>query len=145
MKRMIALLLGMVFLLGGLLLPVQAAEAETSDLLDIGYAAPGYSFTISSTGLASLRVTYRGDDTVVERISVTSYLEKKTLGLFWLRVNIGTDGNEWFDTCAMSHTDVLNQFQLKSKGTYRATFKVQIINFDGTERTYNEEIIRTYS
>ena len=54
------------------------------------------SFTISNNGLATITYNYIGIPNVTTKAVITSYLEKKTLGLFWRRVDIGTTDDEWW-------------------------------------------------
>ena len=48
------------------------------------------TISISSTGELSVVNAYHGFQGVTTRAVITTYVEKKVLGLFWTRVDIGT-------------------------------------------------------
>ena len=73
---------------------------------------------VSSSGLLTVTNQYQGISGKTTKGEITTYIEKKTWGLFWKRVDIGEPNNEWYDVIynyvyAGDHT-----FQLPSKGRF---------------------------
>lgn len=87
---------------------------------------------ISSSGKLTARYSYDGAKDDITKAVITTYVEKKVLGLFWTRVDIGTTDNEWIDTIYdYAHTGS-HSTQLTSEGTYRVTFEFVIYGTDGS-------------
>lgn len=86
--------------------------------------------TISSSGKLTARYSYDRSRGVTTRAVNATYVEKKTLGLFWSRVDIETTNDEWVDT--ISHYTYTESYsvQLASTGTYRITFKFVVYGND---------------
>lgn len=103
------------------------------------------NFGISATGKASIGAGYNAYRNYFQSATVTSYIEKRTLGVFWTKVDIGMPNNEWVDTS----TDYVDAFghevYLDSKGTYRATVIYEIRGTGGATDVIEYEQERTYS
>ena len=67
-----------------------------------------------------------GANSGVTRVDVTAYVEKRTLLLFWNKVDIGLPNNEWTDTCYGLYGSAYFSAQLPSSGTYRVTYIMEI-------------------
>lgn len=52
---------------------------------------------VSSSGLLTVTNQYQGISGKTTKGEITTYIEKKTWGLFWKRVDIGEPNNEWYD------------------------------------------------
>ena len=52
---------------------------------------------VSSSGLLTVTNQYQGIPGKTTKGEITTYIEKKTWGLFWKRVDIGEPNNEWYD------------------------------------------------
>lgn len=103
------------------------------------------NFSISSSGKASIAANYYAYPSYFRSATVTSYIEKRTLGLFWSKVDIGTPNNEWVDTSTNS-TDVFgHSVNLSSTGTYRAIVVYEISGTGGATDVIEYEQERTYS
>lgn len=133
-KTMLMLVLtcaSLTMLFSGSRLPVNvyASEAMTpyyNNVVTVDSAA-----TISSSGKLTARYSYDGRQGVTTKAVVTTYVEKKTLGLFWSKVDIGTTNDEWVDTVYnYTHTGS-HSVQLTSTGTYRITFEFAIYGNGG--------------
>lgn len=102
------------------------------------------TFVINDSGLAGVRVSYTGIQGVTTLVRCEIYLQKKNLGLFWNKVDIGTSNNVWVD----ESNDFLDNFshthQLSSTGTYRAVFKVTFNGNGGSPDVIDEKIERKY-
>ena len=67
-----------------------------------------------------------GANSGVTRVDVTAYVEKRTLLLFWNKVDIGQPDDEWTDTCYGLSGTAYFSAQLPASGTYRVTFIMEI-------------------
>ena len=85
-------------------------------------------------------ITSRSDST--SKIVVTTYFEKKHLGLFWQRVDTGSPNDEWVTTIYSSSYNKTRTFTLPENGTYRTTVVYQVHGTDGTveEVTHQKEV-----
>lgn len=117
--RRILALVQAVLLLAGLAIPALAA----------GEITPYYNNTISDkssvtifdSGLLTIYNQHRGIQGTTAKVVVTTYIEKKVLGLFWSRVDIGQPDNQWVDTAYGDYYNSTHTHQLDSTGTYRVT------------------------
>lgn len=89
-------------------------------------AGTSTNFTISTTGKATITATFDGYRGTTSGATITSYIEKRTLGVFWTKVDIGETNNEWVDTINNYYGLAGHEFQLPSTGTYRATVVYEI-------------------
>jgi len=85
--------------------------------------------TIAPDGNATVTSRYTGVSGSTEQVEVQTCIQKKVLGLFWVKAEIGQSGNTWSD----ASTDVCETFYhsvpLDSAGTYRA---VAAFTFSGS-------------
>ena len=102
------------------------------------------SFAISNNGLATITYKYIGIPDVTTKAVITSYLEKKTLGLFWRRVDIGTTDDEWVDTINKASYSGSRTHQLSSTGKYRATIVYTIYGSGGSADEITKQYESTY-
>ena len=103
------------------------------------------NFTITTSGKATITAVYNGHRGITTGATVTSYIEKRTLGLFWTKVDIGEPNNEWVDT-STDYSDAFgHEFWLEDKGTYRATVVYEISGTGGATDVIDYEQERTYS
>ena len=127
------------------------ASAPTDDA--IVYVEPRFSnvastetgFTITNTGLAGVSVIYTGIQGVTTRVMCKVYLEKKVLGLFWTRVDLGNANDEWIDTSTDVADCFHHEFQLESTGTYRAVFYIACGGTNGDNDIVEKTIEKKYS
>ncbi len=100
-------------------------------------------FTISN-GNATALVNYQGIEGEFTYIDFTVTIKKRTLGLFWVTVDIGYPNNEW----AYSSTDIRSlvqeRFPVESKGTYKAVFEIDFHGVSGRVDVIEEEIEFSY-
>lgn len=89
------------------------------------------SASVSITGLLTISNRFTGFPSITTHAVITTYVEKRFLGLFWSRVDIGQTDNEWVDTI-YDYTYVGGHtFQLTSTGTYRVTAEYTIYGSGG--------------
>ena len=135
-RRIIAAM-QVLLLFAGLIFSVSAA----------GEVTPRYNNTLSATttaavsgsGLLTINNQYLGFKGETTKAVITTYVEKKFLGLFWTRVDIGTANDEWVDTIYNYTYNGTHSFQLTSTGTYRITAKYVISGIGGAA----DEITKT--
>lgn len=124
-------------------LAVSVAAATIQPRLN-NTAMTSTNFTITSSGKATITASYTGYKNVTTGATVTSYIEKRTLGMFWTRVDIGEIGNAWVDT-STDDTDAFGHvFYLSERGTYRAIVEYEIRGTGGATDVINYEQERTY-
>lgn len=63
--------------------------------------------SISSSGLLTVTNSYTGSSSVTTKAVITTYIERKTLGIFWSRVDIGQTNDEWVDTIYQQTKQIL--------------------------------------
>lgn len=145
MKKLISTLLAIITLFSFITLPVYASESSTvAPYLNNGDRY-SFVFAISSTGLSEVNVTYSGISGVTQKVTVTTYLQKKTFGLFWTKVDIGTTNDEWVDTSTKITGTFTHQFKLSSTGTYRAVTKIVFSGNGGADDVIEDKIEKKYS
>ena len=113
-----------VFLVLSLTVPSFAVESRLSH----GVSAE-LLFGITETGLAEVYVDYQANDTSFTNATVETYIQKRTLGFIWTKVDNGEANKTWIDTSTERVDYFVHHLQLDDTGTYRAVFK---ITFSGT-------------
>lgn len=112
------------FLVFGLSVPSFALDARLSH----GVSAD-LLFGITDTGLAEISVNYVANNTSFVSATVETYIQKRTLGFIWTKVDNGEIDKTWVDTSTAEYDFFMHHLQLDDTGTYRAVFK---ITFSGT-------------
>jgi len=108
-------------------------------------AGTSTNFVISTAGKATISASYDGVRYTTTGATITSYIEKRTLGLFWTKVDIDQPNNEWVDVSTNYYDAFVHEFWLDSKGTYRATVVYEISGTGGATDVIDYEQERTYS
>lgn len=72
---------------------------------------------------------FKGITTLIE---TDLYVEKRILGIFWIRVDIGYTNNVWHDSTTDYHYSNYFDTQLSSHGTYRVTVTYTVSGTGGT-------------
>ena len=102
------------------------------------------SVSISDSGLLTVSNKYQGIRGTTTKGEITTYIEKKTMGLFWKRVDIGQPNNQWYDV-VYDYMYIGNYtFQLQAHGTYRITVIYVISGTGGDPDTITQTITKTY-
>ncbi len=102
------------------------------------------SASISSTGVLTINNKYQGISGTTTKAVITTYVEKKVLGIFWTKVDIGQPDNKWVDTIYNYKYSGSHSVQLSSKGTYRITVNYEISGTGGAVDKIPYEITKTY-
>ena len=119
MKRVNIFLLCMLLLIGCIPLPVAAADYDAVPCYNNAVTVNS-GFTISDSGMATVNITYNGVANLTTGATITTKIQKRTLGLIWTNVDIGTEDNVWVDETTDFVYATSHSVNLKSKGTYRA-------------------------
>ena len=100
--------------------------------------------TVSDNGTITITNSYKSPDGKIAKATVTTYIEKQTLGLFWFRVDIGQPDKQWVDTVYQSKYTGSHSFQVTSKGTYRIKVNYKIEGTNGSIDNETKEITVQY-
>lgn len=112
-------------------------ETDEDDIIICEYNNVIYAYAqaaVNNTGLLTINFGYDGYSTTTHA-KITTYIEKKVLGLFWTRVNISQPNNEWVDIIYNSSYVGFHTFQLSSSGQYRTTVIFEISGTAGPTDT----------
>lgn len=108
---------------------------------------PSYAsstMAINSQGVMTITYQYSSDSSTTSKVEITTYVEKRTLGIFWTRVDIGTSDNQWTDTIYNYRYTSSRTYQLSDAGTYRTKVTYQFYNSSSLTDTIDCEDTDTY-
>ena len=97
------------------------------------------TFTISSSGLATVKNTYNGITGVTRSAEIETKVQKK-FGLIWITV----DNGSWTDTSTATTFSKSHSVQLSKAGTYRAHVEYKISGTGGSVDKITKNVERTY-
>ena len=146
MKKLITLILAISMLVSALHITAAAEDGTSTEVqprLSNIYMCE-VDFAITSTGFASIYFDYEADPSVFESATVEIYLEKRFLGIFWNRVDIGEPNDVWIDTFYGDDGYVAHTLQLTKTGTYRAKFKMTFRGTGTTDDVLEKTVQATY-
>ena len=98
------------------------------------------SFSISSSGKATVNNTYSGITGTTKIEKITTKVQKK-YGLIWITVS----GGSWTDTSTATNFSKSHSVQLSKTGTYRARVEFKISGTGGSDDKITKNVERTYS
>ena len=138
MKKVLVFVLLAALMCAALSVSVFAAEEQVQPRSN-NYLIASATFSISSTGTASVNVRYVGYSSVFDGAKITSKIQKNVSGS-WVDVNNGQPDNTWTDTSTTVSFNTTHTHQLSERGTYRA-----VVNFEiwgrGGATDYVERIV----
>ena len=140
-KKLITLTLAICFLITPVALVANAAEIQPRLNNTISTAT---TMGISSSGKLTVAYNYVGVPGVTTKAVITTYVEKRFLGIFWSRVDIGTTNDEWVDTVYQDQYSGGRSYQLSSSGTYRVTVQYKIYGSGGAADVLDYEGTDSY-
>lgn len=113
---------------------VSAAAVTQEEVMPLynNTASVTTAMNINSSGKMTISYQYSGYPSTTTKAVITTYIEKKTLGLFWSRVDIGTTDDQWVDTINDYRYTGSRTYQLSSSGTYRVTVVYKIYGSGGS-------------
>lgn len=144
LKKLVSLILANVLLLLIVFVPANAAVQDEIAPCYNNVVSVSSVASVSSTGVLKVTNSYNGDSSVTSKAVITTYIEKKTLGIFWSRVDIGQTNDEWVDTIYNYKYSGSHSVQLPSTGTYRVTVEYVIYGSGGAADTITKEIEKNY-
>lgn len=126
--------------------PTSASASEKAEIMPLynNTASATSTASISSSGKITIFNEYYGLKGTTTKATITTYIEKKVLGLFWSRVDIGTANNKWVDVVYNYYYSGTHSYQLKSTGSYRVTVIYEIEGNGGTTDKITAEINKKY-
>ncbi len=104
-----------------------------------------FGFHINSQGVANIDVEYNGFPDRFTRCQITAKIQKRVLGIFWKRVDIGLPDNYWVSISSDVNGYFFRGFQLSETGTYRAVIVLEVYGVDDTIDKIEETIEAVYS
>ena len=137
-RRILLVLLCMAMVMAATL-PVCAVEPRLSHGV-----ITSYGFNIDSAGWSELNVTYAGNDTTFTSFTVETYIQKRSLGFIWTKVDNGEPDKTWVDTSTDQAGFFVHTLQLESTGTYRAVFKFIFSGTGAEDDVIEDRVERTY-
>ena len=128
-KALILFLVGII-MFSSLCQPVQAE----SEGLRYNYVSTVQSVpSVDSSGYLYIAISYTGYNGITTGAKITTYVQKRILGIFWSRVNNGQPNNEWVDNVSGWSYHGHHELQLPSTGKYRITSEFTIYAATGSE------------
>ena len=100
--------------------------------------------SISSSGKLTIKNNFLAYDNYFSKAIITTYVEKKVLGLFWSRVDIGQTNDKWIDVIYECLYTGFHYFQLSDKGTYRVTTEFVVYGSGGPADTITRTATTQY-
>ena len=125
---------------------VSASATQTEEIMPLynNTSSTISAMSINDSGTMTISYRYSGYPSVTTKAVITTYIEKKTLGLFWTRVDIVTDNDEWVDTINDYRYSGSRTYKLSSKGTYRVKISYKIYGSGGSADVIPYEKTDTY-
>lgn len=121
------------------------AFAETVQPLYNNTASVSTAFVIDDNGVARTSVSYQGYKGVTTSARIEIQIKKKGfLGLSWSVVNIGEPNNVKVYELNGYMGSELYEFQLNSKGTYKAIIKYYVYGSGGEVDVIESEVEKKY-
>lgn len=126
--------------------PVSAAVASENEIMPCynNVATVTANMGISDSGKMTINYSYTGSSSVTTKAVITTYIEKRTLGLFWTRVDNGQTDKQWVDTINNYRYTGSRTYQLSSSGTYRVTINYKIYGSGGSADEIEKQITASY-
>lgn len=129
-KHAAAFAMAVLSLVMGVLAPLRHAEAATTYN---NTSSADLICSVNSSGLLQASLSVTGYKSKTTHISVELYVEKRVLGIFWKKVDIGCINNIWTDSTSNYYYSHLFSHSLSSTGTYRVTVTYTISGTGGAD------------
>ncbi len=131
LKKIIAIVLA-VIVFASVLMIFASAEGENnakSKYYNVVQTVAG----ISSSGLLTITNYYSITGSGFTSAKIETYVEKRILGVIWVKVNNGQTNNTWVATSTAKTYSKDYYLQLSSSGTYRVTAEYTFYGSNGSE------------
>ena len=142
MKKFIAFFLSVLLFVEFIKVPVSASDATPYYNNVIQTVS---SFSIDSNGEGEIYASYTGFPGITDSVTVTIKIQKRSLGLVWTKVDIGTDNNKIVVTSTNVNDEFTYYVQLNSTGNYRAVITYEISGSGGSDDTIKDICTAEYS
>ncbi|MBO4878744.1 MAG: hypothetical protein J5544_00635 [Clostridia bacterium] len=140
-KRSFTLAMTMLLLVMSILVPLEKASAATTYNNTL---RSSLTCDVDSNGELSATMSVNGKSGITTHIGVELYIEKKILGIFWSRVDIGCENNIWTDSTNSYKYNHVFTTQLNSTGTYRVTATYTVSGSGGSDDIITKTDTVTY-
>ena len=117
----------------------QMVEPYFNNTMDVSNEA-----SVSSSGKLTIMNSLVAYENYFSKAIITTYVEKKVLGLFWSRVDIGQKNDKWIDVIYDNIYDGTHSVQLSDKGTYKVTSEFVVYGSGGPADTVTETATTEY-
>ena len=124
MKRFLICLLCMLMLFSYVTIPAAAANDGIMPCYN-NVLETTTIFTISDSGVATVTVSYDGITGVTTGATITTKIQKRTLGFIWTKVD------EWVDSARLADYSTFHSVTLPDTGTYRVVVEYEITGTGG--------------
>lgn len=140
-KRGTLLILAALMLVVGMMIPYRNAEAA----MTYNNTTDAYlSADIDTNGTLQATLLVNGKKGVTTCIEADLYIERKTLGIFWTRVDIGYNNNVWHDSTTSHYYNNSFSTDLVSNGTYRVVVSYTVHGTGGANDIIPKTVIVVY-
>lgn len=125
---------------------VSAAVIEQEEIMPMFNNTGNASVVVSINDSGKMTITYQyvGFSGITTHAVVTSYIEKRTLGVFWTRVENGQTDNQWVDTLNGYSATGTRTCNLSQTGTYRVTAIYKVYGSGGAADEIECQATATY-
>ncbi len=113
------------------------------EIRSLYYQSVESSAAISSTGLLSIQNYYFINSSAFTSAKISTYVERKVLGLFWVKVDNGQPNKTWVDYPTATMYNKQYTLQLSQTGNYRVTVEYIFYGSYGSE-TITKQPTATY-
>lgn len=149
MKKHIKRILAITLLLCLCVMPVFSVSAASNSENEVmpclnNAATVSTDMAINSSGKMTITYNVAGYSSLTTKIVITTYIEKRTLGLFWTRVDNGQTDDQWVDTIKDYKYNGVRNYNLSSSGTYRVTVAYKIYGSGGSADNVEQQIKDSY-
>lgn len=149
MKKHIKRILAITLMLCLCVMPVFSVSAASNSENEVmpcfnNAATVSTNMSINSSGKMTITYNVAGYSSLTTKIVITTYIEKRTLGLFWTRVDNGQTDDQWVDTIKDYKYNGVRNYNLSSSGTYRVTVAYKIYGSGGSADNVEHEIKDSY-
>lgn len=124
MKKILICLLCMLMLFSYVTIPAAAANDDTMPRYN-NVIETITNFSISDSGVATVTVSYDGITGVTTGATITTKIQKRTLGFIWTKVD------EWVDSARLVSYSTFHSVTLPDTGTYRVVVEYEITGTGG--------------
>ena len=137
--KQLALALLCLLMMAAAVLPVYAADARLSH-----GAVASCAFDIGSDGWSEVAISYAGKPASFTQFTAEVYIQKRTLGFIWTKVDNGEPDKTWVETSTQISDSFILGLQLDNKGTYRAVYTLTFSGTGAPDDVIEDTIERTY-